>query len=277
MARAYVYKTDRTSPNQGPRPRGQRPTSITIHWWGKPVGQKMSGIVDWLCTPAAKVSAHYVVSRDTVACIVDPDRRAWHAGSGRGNDTSIGIECDPNASARAETMRTVAALVADLRGVYGDLPLLPHRHWTSTECPGDWDLAELDRLARGHAPAKPKPSKPAPASAPPFPLPRRQGAMCVYGARSGPSTHVSGMTANALAGEDVQAVRGRWHSLGLAVWQQRMIDRGWSELVTAGGADGRFGATTEKVVRQFQQVAGLTVDGVIGPETWAAAWTEPVR
>ena len=105
------------------------------------------------------------MSSGVVYCIVDPDRRAWHAGNGKANHTQIGLELDPNASQRAGTMATAAALIADLRSVYGDLPLYPHKHWTSTACPGNYDLKALDRLARGKAPA-PAPSKPAPAVKP---------------------------------------------------------------------------------------------------------------
>ena len=147
MARAYRYITSKTSPNQNARNR--KISGITIHWWGKPTGQSPEGIVSWLCDKRAGTSAHYVVSEGTVWCIVDPDRRAWHAGNSTANHTQIGIELDPNASRRAATEKTAAALIADLRAAYGDLPLSPHRKWTSTECPGDWDLVRLDRLARG--------------------------------------------------------------------------------------------------------------------------------
>lgn len=153
MARSYTYITKYTSPNQNAR--NSKITGITCHWWARPTGQNPEGIVSWLCDKRAGTSAHYVVSEGTVWCIVDPDRRAWHAGNSRANHTQIGIELDPNMSRRAATEKTAAALIADLRAVYGNLPLSPHKRWTSTECPGNWDLGRLDRLARGVKPSVP--------------------------------------------------------------------------------------------------------------------------
>ena len=97
--------------------------------------------------------------------------------------------------------------------------------------------------------------------------------MYYYGPASGPKTSVSGRTRNSGAPGDVVLQGGRWYSKGLKVWQQRMLDRGWSGI---GAADGRYGPKTERVVRQFQKSKGLAVDGKIGPGTWSAAWTEPV-
>ena len=163
MARAYTYITKFTSPNQNAR--NSKVKSITIHHWGSR-GQKFDNVVNWLCQKRAGTSAHYVVEAGKVACIVDPDRRAWHAGNSRGNHESIGIECRPEAT--EGDYATVAALVADLRAVYGNIPLKRHRDWTSTACPGVWDIDKIDRLARGVKPgvsgggtSAPKPSKPA--------------------------------------------------------------------------------------------------------------------
>ena len=163
MARAYTYITKFTSPNQNAR--NSKVKSITIHHWGSR-GQKFDNVVNWLCQKRAGTSAHYVVEAGKVACIVDPDRRAWHAGNSRGNHESIWIECRPEAT--EGDYATVAALVADLRAVYGNIPLKRHRDWTSTACPGVWDIGKIDRLARGVKPgvsgggtSAPKPSKPA--------------------------------------------------------------------------------------------------------------------
>jgi peptidoglycan hydrolase-like protein with peptidoglycan-binding domain len=47
--------------------------------------------------------------------------------------------------------------------------------------------------------------------------------------------------------------------------QKRLLVRGYDP----GPIDGLFGAKTEKAVKYYQADRGLTVDGIIGPQTWA--------
>lgn len=97
--------------------------------------------------------------------------------------------------------------------------------------------------------------------APPFPLPDGS----YFGPERGPDESVSGYHGN---GE------------GLAAWQQRMADRRWA--ITVDGFYGKRGHTepaqseTGRVAMAFQAEKGLTVDGLIGPVTWAAAWELPI-
>lgn len=51
------------------------------------------------------------------------------------------------------------------------------------------------------------------------------------------------------------------------ILQERLAAKGFAP---TGGIDGIFGAGTEQAVRQFQRYNKLTVDGIVGRETWKA-------
>lgn len=129
----------------------------------------------------------------------------------------------------------------------------------STACPGpgiEAQLQELRALVAGQPTPTPAPSpspapRPTPA-APAFPLPGGW----YFGPKSGPRHSVSGYYS---------------HRAELRRWQQRMRDRGWRI-----GVDGLYGPETADIARSFQAEKGLSVDGLIGPATWAAAWTAPI-
>jgi peptidoglycan hydrolase-like protein with peptidoglycan-binding domain len=55
-------------------------------------------------------------------------------------------------------------------------------------------------------------------------------------------------------------------SKGLPV--RRLQSRMTAYNYDTGGVDGRFGAKTEKAVRELQEQAALDVDGIVGPATW---------
>ena len=150
---AYEYITAHDSPNYTPAGRvravfghDRKIESITIHHWGV-LGQKFEHVIHWFLSPAAGTSAHYIVEDGRVACLVDVKDAAWHAGNARGNATSIGLELRPEAT--DGDYATAAELIAKLRSVFGDLPLVEHNEWRPTQCPGRWDLDRLDALARG--------------------------------------------------------------------------------------------------------------------------------
>lgn len=66
-------------------------------------------------------------------------------------------------------------------------------------------------------------------------------------------------------------LRNRTEGHGTRTWQQRMHVRGWAIAV-----DDIFGPQSERVCRAFQAEKRLDVDGIVGPITWAAAWTAPL-
>ena len=98
----------------------------------------------------------------------------------------------------------------------------------------------------------PRPAALVTPSAPAFPL----SSGSYFGPKDGPAESISGYYS---------------HRDDLRIWQSRMAARGWTI-----DADGLYGDQTANVARKFQREKGLSVDGLIGPATWAAAWTAPV-
>jgi cell wall-associated NlpC family hydrolase len=55
------------------------------------------------------------------------------------------------------------------------------------------------------------------------------------------------------------------------IWQARMRERRWSIDV-----DGEYGPASEDACRRFQAEKRIKVDGIVGPDTWRAAWLAPI-
>ncbi|MGB1208030.1 MAG: N-acetylmuramoyl-L-alanine amidase [Paracoccaceae bacterium] len=88
---------------------------------------------DWLCTPDAQVSAHYVISRQgTCWHLVEEAARAWHAGAGAWgavrdvNSRSIGIEL-ANTGTEPFAEPQMRALETLLRGILRRWSIPPAR------------------------------------------------------------------------------------------------------------------------------------------------------
>lgn len=128
---------------------------------------------------------------------------------------------------------------ADKRGIGSENK--PHSAFKATACPGDEIRAFIATLSGG----EPVPSTPTPPARPPASSPQ---------VPSFPRVMKRGAKGN-----DVSR------------FQQRLKDRGWNIAV-----DGDFGPKTETIVRAFQKEKNLTVDGIIGPQSWRAIFTSPV-
>lgn len=113
------------SPNFSRRPFGARVDCLVLH---ADAGKTEAGTVSWICSPASKVSYHYLVHRDGhITQFVPGEMRAWHAGAssfqGRVNvnDFSLGVSFANDQAGEpfpvAQLQRGVE-LVADLVAAY---------------------------------------------------------------------------------------------------------------------------------------------------------------
>ncbi len=94
----------------------------------------------------------------------------------------------------------------------------------------------------------------------------------------GPPVGAPGLMATDTAGQVAPAWPGRYlvrppsmRGPDVRQWQERMKERGWKIRV-----NGIYDEKAEKACRTFQEEKGLLVDGVVGEDTWRAAWLAPV-
>jgi peptidoglycan hydrolase-like protein with peptidoglycan-binding domain len=216
--------------------------------------------------------------------LVDAQGRIFE---GRGWDT-VGAHClgfntpavgicflgndDPGQDITEPARASIVALHQEnARRAGHDVDRLGHRDKFATACPGDegyaWFVkgdAAVNPSAQTPSSTPLEPSRPANPSvrrtpAPAYPLP----AGFYFGPLEGDYRSVSGFRQR-------RADRQPGHP-SLLLWQARMRQRGWDIR-----PDGRYGPQTAAVARAFQAEKGLTVDGLVGPATWRAAWEAQV-
>lgn len=151
---SYKYETQYNSPNftaaaDAPKVWGRPRTidAIAIHWWGDPnTNPSYNGVINTLINPARGASAHFVATGTgrKVACLVNLYDASW--ATNQANPYTISIECDPRC--RDEDYDVVAEVIAQIWSAYGYKPLVPHRQFVATACPGNYDLARLEALAK---------------------------------------------------------------------------------------------------------------------------------
>lgn len=100
--------------------------------------------------PAIEVSAHYGIGEGRVHQYVDEKDTAWHAGDFTVNTRSIGIEHSafwdpdtgeirpPDPSTYADSIE-LCTRICQQYGLDPAKAIVPHRQFTSTQCPGTLD------------------------------------------------------------------------------------------------------------------------------------------
>jgi hypothetical protein len=117
---------------------------VVIHW----MDGYLAGADATFQNTVRQTSAHYGVEDDTIHQYVDEANTAWHAGDFEANRRSIGIEHSamPGRPASDATYASTIWLITGICQRYGLDPataILPHKHFTSTDCPGTMDLPRI--------------------------------------------------------------------------------------------------------------------------------------
>ena len=113
-----IDTTTHRSPNYDNRPAGTDIWSIVVHSCeGKPPGDEQQSSIPWLCNLSSGVSCHYYVTREgRIYELVNPAKRAWHAGESTlngvpyCNNYSIGIELEHRDNAAPYPQAQIEAL-----------------------------------------------------------------------------------------------------------------------------------------------------------------------
>lgn len=137
-----------------------------------------------------------------------------------------------------------------------------HAGWLNAVAPGD-ELTPGDSAAQSKSNCETDASEQALAAS----------AASLAGAADEPSAAETLMTTLGLPAKGEAPSRYYTVRLGCKGGAVRRLQRWLAALdcdLGACGQDGSFGADTEKAVQAFQQQQGLTVDGTVGPRTWAA-------
>lgn len=206
--------------------------------------------------------------------------RGWNVGghvlAGQ-NSISVGVVfAVGNNEPMTDAMREAGAWLYDYieNKANSQMTYIGHCDWANKNCPGPSVLAWV-RAGAQHvntAPVvAPDPVVTVPlktgetANAPGFPLGKcsAHGKQMWYGPKSDSDHQVSGWF-----NKKSDGTKG---AEGLFTWQKRMAYRGWK--ITP---DGLWGDETRRVALAFQKEKGLSQDGLVGQETWKAAWTSPI-
>ena len=150
------------------------------------------------------------------------------------------------------------------------LAVSTHRDVNPTACPGD----ELDSWVKAHLGSSsgsppPDSTRPAPGPDHAFPLPSGY----YFGPRDGGNESVSGAYD--------RTFNGRTDNEWLKEFGEQLQRRGWNArtggtYLTQHGNDGIYGPEYEALALAFQRDQNIGVDGLIGPQTWNAAFQNPV-
>lgn len=249
MSYSKLVEYVKLSPNCT-KPRSKKVDAIVIHHMAGNATIEAVGAL--FAQTSRQASSNYGIGTDgRVACYVEEENRSWATCNAGIDNRAITIEVancsgEPDWKVSDKALESTIALCVDICKRYGfklnytgnkNGNLHMHKWYAATGCPGAYLASKFQYIANEvnkRLGENIEPSKPVVNSGCTLNLP---------------------VLHRGSEGESVKALQilliGKGYSCG-----------GW-------GADGDFGLATEEAVRKFQRDNGLTMDGIVGTETWS--------
>jgi peptidoglycan hydrolase-like protein with peptidoglycan-binding domain len=252
MTRSPLTTDNYNSPQKNNPNRWREPDHVVLHHWA---GTNWNNVVSMMVHRTRVVSSNVIIQDRRIGSMMEEEDRSWSLASAHWDGRSLTAECANSTVGGSwplspETHESIARWVSDVCTRYG-IPInrervLGHRevytrHGASyaTACPGGMDLEWVVARARVIQSETAQPEQPVPAPKP---------------------------TPPAVIVPDVPTFNGYpIHEI-----QRRLGVHGFRTAV-----DGIYGPDTRRQVTNFQKARRLLVDGVVGPQTWAALLMAP--
>lgn len=255
-------------------PRNHKIDTITIHCYVGQVTAKQG--CDYFYNTDREVSSNYVVGRDgSIGLSVEEKNRAWTSSSPSNDHRAITIEtaCDTKAPYKVNNAayNALINLCVDICKRNGIKKLVwsnnendrinhrngcnmtVHRDFASTDCPGKYLMERMADIANQ--------------------VNKKLGAAATTTTK--PTTTIKIDASSEIGGNDM--TRGYFRvgdrNEGVYTYKQMLMLLKKKGIITQGVDNNNiFGAGTRTATMQVQKAAGITVDGLAGPQTIRACY-----
>lgn len=233
----------------------------------------------------AGIGYHYFVRKDGKIYKGRPDNMIGsHALHHNTNTLGICAEGKYNTETMPEAQKeSLKWLVGYLKGKYNITKVYGHRELMATDCPGkNYPLDEI----RGSKPNNDKPQEPSKPSKPEESKPEGtklwensirgqevKNLQSELNKQCGAGLKVDGYFGDSTLNACITVREGAKGNITKCI-QQRLLNRGYDSLKAKGGAYGVFGNGTTVAVKNLQKNKGLSVDGIVGKNTWKALYSK---
>lgn len=209
----------------------------------------------------AGIGYHFYVRKDGSIYRGRPEN--WIGGHTYGYNDTLGICAEGNFQNEKMSQAQKDAIVGVIQyllGKYGDLTVKKHEDYAATACPGMYyPFDEIVKAAKGGTTTATTTTE------------EKKHAISVQDFQTeaiadGLPLNVYG--ADGIWGDETEKAASKVLKKGSVGNRVLLIQQYLQHDLKKYGVDGHFGDETEQAVKNFQKKKGITVDGIVGVETW---------